>query len=742
MPFSWEDAISTPQPTQAAQPSSGAFGWDEAAGTLAKAPSPAASQGVAGKANSFLSGLTSGALGNLADYGGATMAAPYLPMVEAITGDKMPGYTEMVQGSKDTRARMEAANPLTAMGGRVVGALVPGIAAAPALGFTAPAAGGALATTGAIGSYLGRNALFGAGLGAMEGDNPSDRFWNAVKGGGIGVASGVAAPAVGAVTQGLWNVGKSGVNALRQVTTGAGREGVAGQILREANDGFSGPTATSNLTTLRTAQETGSPGMATLERMLDVSGGNPASRVQAGRTPQQVQDVLQALPGYAEGAPSALLADNSRAGVQAIQSADQVLNAHTRTLWQDPRLSTVKLDGNAIKQAGHATIDQMPASWRAAFDSAEGAPLRPFRQEISELPPNPSILDVNAVVSRLRTVARDAGSGPTPNPVVAAAANRTAEGLLDAVQSAPGMTRNARAAFNAARTATRTRYELTGYNEIGNILHPSASGNIQADPSRAFGAFFTSPGGEGGYRLSNLAGYLRGLDTPEATAAADAIRETAQRHIGLNILRGANPIDNMGMTSANLGAVERNAAAALPDVQRNPMLRQIAPALQDVQNTSAALMRPTRSRGDANSTTFEKLQKNDLLNAVIGQAGAAGLGAPLGAAAAYQWGPEGVPAWARMGAGFAGGAMAGKRMGPLAVNALTHSPILRGAQTGMTAAVRDQLEKALADPVVARALIARQLYQLPGFGQPGAISQTMQQLAPLGVPLAIGMQRQ
>lgn len=716
------------------------------------------------------SGVRHGISGNLGNYLDAYTMGPmhYLMGREPTMS---AGIDRALREAKGQDVQLAQEHPVANTVGTIAGsAALGGLAAGPTAWRGAATGGGRVLEAA---RYLAANAGLGAATGALEGDTLADRGRNAALGGAIGATGSVVVPAVVGGAQAAWNAGKAGVNAVRQLATTEGRQGVAGQILREASEGQGGVPATSAITGLRPAQATGNRGIANLERTLAPPG------VTNGMTSGQVDDVLRALPGYAEGATTDLLAQNSRAGVSAVRQAAQVLDDHASRLWQDPVLSSVRLDGTAVKKAAHGVIDNMPASWRAAFDSAEGAPLAAFRKEISELPANPTIKDVNAIVSRLRKQARSAGSGPNPDAVVEGAANSAAEGLLDAMRSNPsiaGQPANSGrpivgahsgkpfydangiplvsgetfgktprpeviSAFDAARNATRTQHELLGYNEFNNILNPNGQGNVQADASQAFARFFTGDGGEGATRLSNVAMRLRGLDTPEARAAADALEAAAKNQVGLSIAHAGRPVGLPGETKASMGAIQREAQSAAPWLARNPMLRDVAPQVQEVGDTAAALMRPARSRGDTNSTTFEKLQTNQLINAIIGQSGASGLAAPAGAYAAYQWGPESVPAPARIAGGFAAGALAGRYAGPWAINALAARPGLRGVQQGIGDAVRTELERGLSDPAIYSAMLNRQLYDIPPALRQSLLSRALMDAGRVATPALVAAQQ-
>jgi hypothetical protein len=68
------------------------------------------------------------------------------------------------------------------------------------------------------------------------------------------------------------------------------------------------------------------------------------------------------------------------------------------------------------------------------------AKLGAYVRELHDLGPNASIPDVNSVRSRLLGVARDSASGPQPDSVTAAAANRMAGSILDHIGNDPAIT--------------------------------------------------------------------------------------------------------------------------------------------------------------------------------------------------------------------------------------------------------------------------------------------------------------
>jgi hypothetical protein len=637
-----------------------------------------------------------------------------------------------------------------------------------------PLVAGARAMMPRAGEFLA-NALLGSGIGAATtaghdigrgdtGNLARDTGVSALLGGALSSA----APLIAKAVQAPLNIGQSLYTGARNIWTDAGQNGIAGTILREASGQFPNDAAATNVPnlSLRTAQVTGNPGIASLEATLAPNPGGIATNeldyVQNGRTPRQISTLAQSLvPGYRGEEPQILLNQISTRGIGAINAINNDLSDVGRGLWQDPALGRIRLDGPSIANAVAADVKKLPASFRNEITGPQSS-LAPFLDEIDELPPSASIADLNSIRSRLLGVARDAGSGANPNSVRRAAASGLADSLLSnmsndvAFAGRPsavvpgGISQNigpdgtvtpvhvpaqltpaipadpeALAAYQAARDFTRTHNMLTGYNEFNSILRPNRAGNIQGNAESQFGQFFDPTQGTaaGAQRLNDLAEFAR---THGLNGQADDLENASRDYLRASIL--ARSRAGAGVNAAGDPIISPASIAKLTDITQPtaasvPMLNPIATSLRDAGDAAGLLNRPSTLRGDTNSTTFEKLRNNELISAVLGQSGSSALGGALGAYGGYKATPEGVSPLAGALAGGAAGVVGGSRIGPTVARALAHTPPVRLLMGGQNKAVESLLGQALADPEVYNRLMNSYMAVGPSLNAPGAITR-------------------
>lgn len=634
----------------------------------------------------------------------------------------------------------------------------------PVIGGLAEAAGGLGPTIGAMGAarplvravsrlpYVGAplaQSLLGAALGGAStaghdigSGNTADLGSDVAHSAGVGGAIGAVAPAVGAALQMAPNAIRSVGTAVRNVFTPTGRDAVAGQVLREAGGNFANTNAASPLPglALRTAQSTGNPGLAGLERTLASEPGMAAPTaenvVKEGRTPAQTSALADALVGSdARMEPTALTNQASAGGVQAIQNARDVLRQAETDLWNAPELTGVRLHQAPFVNGVVNDVAGMPPSFRM---SLERGPLAPLMADVHALPEGASIPDVNAIRSRVLAVGRAAGA--SGDPTTAAAANALGDSLLNRVEaSLGGAGPQIQEAYAAARDLTRQRAQAFGYPDFDAILRPNAAGNMRANPENAFGRFFDLSGGTnaGLQRLQGVSDLLRRTGQPEAIAAADQLDQQAQNYLRAGILgkaRAGNGLDATGQPAMNVATLASTVNKAMPAVSGTPMTAPIAGDIQAAGNAAELLGRPAALRGDTNSTTFEKLRNKDLVSAILGQTGSSSLGAVGGGYAAGRYGPEEVPWYLRVPAGALAGAILGQRAGPYIGRVAAHIPGASMAITGPTQDIMRRVAAGLASPAEYQRLIATSIPQGPGLMQPGMLSAGVPTAAQLAIP--------
>lgn len=659
----------------------------------------------------------------------------------AIAGVRALGGTPFGQGLQEARdytAQTEKDTPGVSTPAEITGSLLPvgGIAKAaqPVLGaiergvpYVGKYLSGAL-----LGSGIGAGSQAGTELGTGQGDVSDIGY--AGLGGGL---AGGAGALLGRVLQSGVNVGKEVATGVKNVFTSAGKDATAGQILRESTTNPTTSFARSPLPdlSLRTPQATGDPGLASLERTL------APTEVQGGRTSDQTKELAKALVGSDAGAePATLVANASSQGTKAVGAVSDALDGVEKKLWSDPELGKVTLDGKALADGVASDVAKLPASFRNAITGPQGT-LGAYLDELRELPGDATIADVNSIRSRLLRVGRDAGSGANPDSVTAAAAGQMADSIVTRMGSDPGMTGKAQDAYQAARDFTRQKNQTLGFNEFRQILNPNSAGNIQGNPESMFGRFFDLAGGTGtGLQRLQAASSLARANG--ATDAADALDKAAQDYAKAALLRSGRAgqgLDKEGLPVTNPASLASTVNRNMPAISGTPITAPVAGDVQAAGNAAELLNRPAASRGDFNSTTFEKLKTNDLVSALMGQTGAAGAGALGGGYLAYEHGPESVPTAIRVPVGMALGAAGGRYAAPYLGHLAAHLPFgISGMVKGPAADVMKRVELGLASPDEYRRLIAAYLLQGPTIGSEGALSRGIPAATQLAIPQVTG----
>jgi hypothetical protein len=556
----------------------------------------------------------------------------------------------------------------------------------------------------------------------------------------------------------------------------AGRDAVAGQILREASGDFANTAARPPIADLqlRTAQATGNPGIASLERTLASEPGTQAGTageiVSNGRTPNQISALGKSLVGADASVEPAVLTNQASArGTAAIQNADTVLSKVEKSLWSDPAIKGVQVNGPTIASGVASDVAKFPASWRDAITGPQSK-LGSFLSELKELGPNASIPDVNSVRSRLLSAARDAASGPSPDSVTAAAARGMASSLLDrlgsdpAIAGAPETTSQtagyftgraipgtetttpavpanpaAWAAYKTARDFSRQYHTTMGYPEFDSMLNPNSSGNIQANGETAFGRFFDVNGGTstGLQRLQGVSDALRATKQPSAISAANELDQSAQQYLRAAIMkqgRAGAGLDATGAPAMNAASLATTVNKVAPAIGAAPMTAPIAGDVQAVGNAAELINRPSTLRGDTNSTTFEKLRNHDLVSAILGQTGSSALGAAAGGYAAGEYGPEDIPWYLRVPGGMLAGALLGQKFGPYAGKVVSHIPGAKVAVTGPTEDIMSRVWQGLADPAEYARLMGTMPTPPVSLTAPGVLSRNVPTIATGAIP--------
>lgn len=683
-------------------------------------------------------------------------------------------YREGLQHAREDLTQANQDQPIASALSEGAGSLLPTMlgyrAAAPAIEAAstyAPRVGGFLART-LLGGALGGVSTAGHDIGAGTTDTIGS---DVAHGAGTGAALSGASELLGrAILQPITNMGASLYQGGKNIYSGAGKQGVVGQILREASGDFTNDAARSPIPgiTLNAAQATGNPGVAALTNTMapDMAGTvrTPGQMVQGGKTPDQVSALARAIvPGYAGEEPQTLVNAAGSRGTQSIINLNDALRGTERSLWGAPALQSAALNGPGIAAGVAQDVAQYPASFRDAITGPQ-APLGAYIRELHELGPNASIADINSVRSRLLGAARSAASGPRPDAVTAAAANRMASHIVDrmgvdpaiagipsvltppvtelhAIPGEPGVTvpvqigssattatppnPAALTAYQTARDFTRQFNQAKGYNEFNAILHPNSQGNMQGNPEKQFGQFFDLSGGTGAGldRLSGLTRFARDSGHNIPANEVEAAARDYVRAATLKAARGGGQLTAAGDPIINPATVAKVANTISPAIGQSSMTSPLAPAMRDIGDTAQLLNRPATLRGDMNSTTYEKLRANDLVSAIVGQSGSSALGAALGGYGGYRTGEAlDRPAWQSVPIGMALGATLGNRAGPLMGKAIASTPILRGMVSGPSSDIQRRLAVALSSLPEYQAALRTPMQGGPRVMQPGLTS--------------------
>lgn len=746
-------------PAQNAQPAADPFG---AAGFVAQQPAPQP-PGVQAKLVSVddygtptyddpkLNSDIRGGAGRALEKVGEGATFGLLPFAAAGVKTLVNGapYSQNLQSARDYTAETSKISPLGSMLAEGAGSIIPTIAGGV---IGAPIVKGAQ-VLGKVGPWIARTlggGLLGGGSAAGHdiGSGDTESLGSdTAKGAALGGTLSGASPLVGALMQSAPNMVRGATTAVRNITTGGGRDAVAGQVLREASGDFANGTARSPLPNLqlRTAQATGNPGIAALDRTLASEPGTRATAageiVQNGRTSNQTDALASSLVGNdARIEPTVLTNQASGRGVQAIQNSRDVLRQAENDLWNQPELTGVRLRAEPLVNGVNNDVAGMPPSFRMAF--GQGGQLAGHMADVAAIPEGASIADVNAIRSRILGSARDARAAG--DSVTATAAQGLADSLLNRTEGALGSAgAPIQEAYAAARDLTRQRAQAFGQPAFDSIFRPNAAGNMRGDANNVFGQFFDTANGSdrGPQQLQTVVSLLRATGQPEAHAAADELTGAAQDYLKAQILRQAragNGLDATGQPSMNLATLSSAVNKTMPSVSGTPMMAPAAGDIQAAGNAAELLNRPSTLRGDSNSTTFEKLRNKDLVSAIVGQSGSSALGAAAGGYAAAEHGPEEVPWYLRVPGGMLAGALMGQKFGPAIGKTLSHIPGASSAMSGPSDDITRRLAAALADPAEYQRLMRTQIQSGPGLFDQGVMSRSIPSAARFAIPALTG----
>lgn len=772
MPDPWEMNWAPASSPPASGPMPWEMNWapDRSAGARVVREAAAKIAPDANTPAAILSGIRHGISGNLGNYlDAATFGLADYAMGRAPSYSE--GYARQLKRAQDIDKALLENNPASNIAGRLAGGTALGLAASPGLGYNA--AQGFWPTVGAIGSFLGRNAGFGAATGAMEGDTGAER----AKGAAIGGAIGGGIPALGLLGQAGINLGQSAITAGRNLFTPRGQEGMAGQVLREVSGNMPLNVAQSPVpgVELRTAQATGNPGVAGLERAMEgrirQSATNPYDIVQGGYTPGQVQGLANAItPGRAGAEPAMLMGEASRRGVQAIEQAQEGIKKTSSELWG--RLSGVKINAEPLAEYMANAARSLPENLRNS-----GARLSDFVTRMRALGKDADLVSpegINGIRSDLLAAGRAASE-----PDVRNAYNRIAQSITQYVEQSPEIAGRAATVipttynpatwttgptearvpadqllprilgelrvlserpptrvvdpgipanpgawdlWKTARDYTRETKMAQAYPQF-QALQPNAAGNVLPNPDTAL-APFMNMGREGVNRLEGLGQFSNG------NAIGDAARDFYRASL-LRAGRGGGQ-DAAGQPLLNPGAIARRIDETLPSMRQTPTFA--GPETTNIARAgelAKLLGRPGQVAKVAGSNTFEKFQNNQLLNAALGQAAAPVLGAVAGAGAMNYLSPMGPAVDTPI--GLLGGALLASKAGAPVLN---NNVLSRWAAAPAMHGIEKSLIESLRSPDEYRRLLAIRMLVGRGLSDPGRLSGATGLMGATGAPVS------
>lgn len=642
-------------------------------------------------------------------------------------------YSEALKDTRAASAATQEEHPWMSLGASAAGSVAP---TSLAFRLAAPLAAGARTVLPRVGAGL-VDTLVGGGVGAgtaagndIGSGHTDDIGSDAAFGGLAGAGLSAVAPVIGRALQAAPNMVRGAYNGVRNIFTDAGKDAVAGNVLREAGGDFANSAARSPIPDLelRTSQATGNPGLSALERTLASEPGGQAGAagdlVNNGRTPNQTNAVARSLVGPDAGIePTVLTNQNSARGTQAIQDARAELKAHETGLWNTPELQGMTFPRTWVVNGVNDDIKAMPPSFRMAIADKMGG----LVADLGEGAKAATIPDINAVRSRALEVAR--GARATGDTTTAAAAGALADSLLDRIGVAAGQ-KGARALadYKAARAFTGQRAAAFGHPEFDAILRPNSAGNMRANDETTFGRFFDTTGGTdtGLQKLQTVSDMLRQTGRG---AKADEFDQAARDYLKSAVLRESRKGSGLNATGAptmNPSTLASTANKVAPAASGVPMVAPVAGDIQAAGNAAELLDRPNTLRGDANSTTYEKLRNRDLVSAILGQSGSSGVGAVAGGYAGGKYGSDaGLPWYLGVPGGMLAGALAGRQAGPFIGKAIGGNPITSGIVKGPTEDIIRRVQSGLASPAEYSRLMQTLLHTGPDVFDPGRVSAAL-----------------
>jgi hypothetical protein len=551
---SWMDALPSAEPTAGMKAAAA-----EAAQTSAPAePSAAARflQGLAATAEAIPRGAVGGKVLDIANAALATplnmiygqpagsAEAPMAPK-PAPEGFRFMGlpdaFGQALAEQQAGHKQVQGEAPISSGIGEVTGALGTGLVAAPGLAFkgattlpqTLPAV---IDMAGSVGSYLARNAGFGAATSYAAGGSPVTGA--EIGGGAAAVVPAIAAPLVAA--------GRTAYRTLAPVFSSAAQEAsVAANLGRAVTPG---EIQTSPVGPLSLVEATNNPAVAAKS---DIAAAyNPAANTSLRTAQQQAVDAQIAKVGT----PTTEAAASTTFG-NTVRGARVLAGKEESRLWTVPALAVKEVTPTPIRESVGVALREMDPVLRDRMSGQLQALVNKLNRA-----GRTTVRDLNGIRSELERIARNSPDGtersqartlsdafmegmdrvpeiagapewsytPPPSYPGYAGPPRTPV-TVPAVEPDPEIA----AAYQAARDYTREMRTLFNDSKLAAVLK-KAEGVYRMRPSDAAQTFFdfADGGPEGAQTITQLADFIENLKAqPGASKIAITLRDSARAYI-------------------------------------------------------------------------------------------------------------------------------------------------------------------------------------------------------------------
>ena len=374
-------------------------------------------------------------------------------------------YDQQQEQARQARKQWETDHPGVAIPAALLGGLVTGGSglARDAAGQIIPAAKGvydALFTSSNTLPGIARNVVAGTGLGAVSGFGMGEggveqRLQSAQEGAEVGGALPAALPAAGAAARLVGQAGRWAAGGVAPLVSEDARARMVGKGLLGKTDPNAIEQAPLPGVQLTLDQATNNPSLAA---DVDKWQGRQQGTATAIQTQNNavLRDTLEGMNGGAT--PAEASADFTR----TVQQSKDLLEREERRRWNAAPLNDRSFSPVPVQQA----VRQAMATLEPGLKLGVTGQINNALGILNTFPKNVSVRDLNSIKSALWSI----GAKPNPeNAREAAVANRLAQTIhaaMDAQLTAPGVSPQARSAWESARDFTGESREATGTQRV------------------------------------------------------------------------------------------------------------------------------------------------------------------------------------------------------------------------------------------------------------------------------------